>query len=95
MIDCSIIHLVHLKPLVLPDELIPALNSSKIAIVIDSDFTYCGASESIAYRLMIETGRRVHALGLEDRTAGFAPSLDNPTPTPERIAERVRNLLQS
>jgi hypothetical protein len=84
-----------LKPLVLPDELIPALNSSKIAIVIDSDFTYCGASESIAYRLMIETGRRVHALGLEDRTAGFAPSLDNPTPTPERIAERVRNLLQS
>lgn len=94
-VTCSIIHLVHLKPLVLPDELIPALNSSKIAIVIDSDFTYCGASESIAYRLMIETGRRVHALGLEDRTAGFAPSLDNPTPTPERIAERVRNLLQS
>ena len=93
-ITCNIIHLVRLKPLVFPEELIPAVKSSETALVIDSDFTYCGASESIAYRLMIETGKRVHALGLEDRSAGFAPPLDNPTPTPQRIAQHVRDLLQ-
>ena len=92
-IFCNVIHLVQLKPLELPPETIPAVLSSEVSVVIDSDFTNCGASESMAYRLMLETGKRVHAFGLEERSAGFAPHLDNPTPTPERIINFVQSLL--
>lgn len=94
-ISCSVFHLLWLKPLQIPEEAISTLRASRIGLVIDSDFEFCGASESIAYRLMLETGQPVHALGLEERSAGFAPHLDNPTPSAERIVRKIKELLKS
>jgi hypothetical protein len=63
-----------------------------LGVVLDSDFEISGPSRSIAYELMHASGIPVHCLGLEDRTAGFAPHLDNGTPSVERILGKIRSL---
>lgn len=93
-IECDLIHIVWLKPFKATEEILDSLRKSGLGIVIDSDFEIAGASRSIAYELMLEASVPVHALGLEDRTAGFAPHLDNGTPSAEQIATRVKALLR-
>ena len=92
-ITANLLHVVWLKPFSATPVMLEALRSTGLGLVIDSDFEIAGASQSIAYELMHRTGVPVHALGLEDRTAGFAPQRDNPTPTADKIAARVKRLL--
>jgi acetoin:2,6-dichlorophenolindophenol oxidoreductase subunit beta len=94
-IKCNIVHLVWLKPFTVTDEALQNLSKTKLGLVIDSDFEIGGPSRSIAYDLMHKSGAPVFALGLEDRTAGVTESLDNPTPTPEKICRVVRDLVRS
>ena len=94
-IVCNLLHLLWLKPLALSETLCRAIKNCRMGLVIDSDYEFCGASESVALRLMHATGRPIHALGLEDRSAGFAPRFDNPTPTAERIVAKVKSALKS
>lgn len=93
-IICNIQHLVWLKPFTVTDGMRHSLSQTKLGLVIDSDFEIAGPSRSIAYDLMHQSGAPVFALGLEDRTAGVAASLDNPTPTPERIVRVVREVVR-
>ena len=93
-IVCDLFHVVWLKPLTLTDAMIASLRKTGRGLVIDSDFEICGASQSTAYALMHASGAPVHAMGLEDRTAGFAPHLDNPTPRVDRIAAAIRDLVE-
>lgn len=92
-ITCNIIPLVWLKPFTISEIMLNALQQTGLGLVIDSDFEISGPSRSIAYELMQKTSIPVHAMGLEDRSAGFAPQFDNGTPTTERIVERVRELI--
>ena len=91
-IQCDLIHLVWLKPFQVTDMICHSLKKTGVGIVIDSDFEIAGPSRSIAYELMHATSVPVYALGLEDRTAGFAPHLDNPTPPVAKIVEFVKRL---
>jgi len=93
-VSCDLVHLVWLKPFEVTELMKDSLKKTGLGLVIDSDFEISGPSRSIAFELMHETGVPVHALGLEDRTAGFAPHLDNGTPSGKRITEKVRRLLQ-
>ncbi len=90
---CDLIHLLWLKPFQVTDLMVDSLRKTGLGLVIDSDFEIAGASRSIAYDLMHAASVPVFALGLEDRTAGFAPHLDNPTPSPKKIVERVKALV--
>ena len=90
-IRCHLVHAVWLKPFLLKDSIRESLNQTGLGLVIDSDFEVAAAGRSIAYELMHETGHPVHALGLEDRSAGFATRHDNGTPTAEQIVRSVRN----
>lgn len=92
-VKANLIHLVYLKPFDISDDYVKALYHSKAGIVIDSDFETCGASKSLAYDLMHSSGVPVFSLGLEDRTGGVAPDLDNITPSPEKIASYVMDVL--
>jgi acetoin:2,6-dichlorophenolindophenol oxidoreductase subunit beta len=92
-IRCDVLHLVWLKPFCISDEIRQSLRGSGLGLVIDSDYEIAGASRSIAYEVMHAVSCPVFAMGLEDRTAGFAPRLDNPTPPASKIAERVKALL--
>jgi pyruvate dehydrogenase E1 component beta subunit len=82
----NLIHVVWLKPLGISDAAKRALKKSGRGVVCDSAFTICGASQSVAYDLMLECGVPVKAVGMEDRSSGVAPHLENHTPTAERIA---------
>ncbi len=92
-ITCDLIHLLWLKPFQVTDLMVGSLKKTGLGLVIDSDFEIGGASRSLAYDLMHAASVPVHAMGLEDRTAGFAPHLDNPTPPPKKIADRVKALV--
>jgi len=92
-IICDMLHCVWLKPFVAGEAMRASLAKTKLGLVIDSDFETAAAGRSIAYELMHETGVPVHALGLEERSAGFSPEADNPSPTPERIVAKVLALL--
>lgn len=87
-------HALWLKPFSPPEKLLASLKKTKLGLVIDSDFEIAGASRSLAYELMHRTGARVFALGLEDRVCGVAARLENITPSPAMIAERIRTLLR-
>lgn len=92
-VACDLIHIVWLKPFQITEAIIGSLKRTGLGLVIDSDFEIAGPSRSMAYELMLASSVPVYALGLEDRTAGFAPHLDNPTPPIEKIVKRVQTLL--
>jgi pyruvate dehydrogenase E1 component beta subunit len=92
-VTCDLFHLVWLKPLGIDDAVRESLARTGLGLVVDSDFEIAGPSRSIAHELMLETSVPVHALGLADRTAGFAPHLDNGTPGVEVIAGRIHELV--
>lgn len=72
-----------------------ALERSRVGVVVDSEHTTCGAAEHIALQLSNLTGKPVYALGLADRTAGFAPCRDNLTPSAQEIADFVCSKLNT
>lgn len=93
-ITCNLIHLLWLKPFHINDPLITALNNSTYGgLVLDTDYED-GFSKPIAYELMHATNKKVAVMGLEERTAGFAPHLDNLPPSPEKIANKVREIIK-
>lgn len=99
-ISCNIVHPLWLKPFELNgrikiNNLIQSIKNSKYGgLVIDGDHIN-GVAKNLAYDLMHLTKKPVHALALEERTAGFAPQYDNLPPTKERICEEVLNIAQN
>lgn len=93
-IICNIIHIVTLKPFLATNQMLYALdNSTHGGIVLDTDFEN-GYSKCIAYELMHAADKKVHVLGLEERTAGFAAHLDNLPPSPEKIYKYVKKIVK-
>ena len=91
-IGAVVSHLERIKPLSVSADELKALERSDLGIVIDDDYPD-GVAKAIANDLSNATGTRVVAMGLEDRTAGFAAHLDNLPPTAEEIAAHVRREL--
>lgn len=91
-IICNVVHLLRLKPFIVNEKIVDFLSNSKFGLVLDGDFEN-GVAKNLAYEIMHRTGKKVFALGLEDKTAGFAPHLDNVPPTPEKICDHVKNIL--
>ena len=92
-IICNIVHLLWLKPFIVNDGFITSLENSKFGgIVLDTDYEN-GVSKSIAFDLMQKTHKQVRVLGLEERTAGFTPHLDNLPPSPEKICDFVKKII--
>jgi hypothetical protein len=87
-------HLLWLKPFQPTEEMLHSLKKTKVGLVIDSDYEISGASRSLAYELMLQTGVPVHALGLEDRVCGVAPDLENITPSPDKIVSTIKQCIQ-
>ncbi len=94
-IRCNLVHIVWLKPFELNERVMQPLKKSRCGVVIDSAFEIAGASQSLAYDLMFAAGVPVRALGQFDRCSGVAPHLENGTPTPQRIAEVVREMVRN
>lgn len=92
-IHCNIYHIVWLKPFKVDPLMEQMMKLSKLGLVIDSAYEMCGAAEHIAMQLMKETGCRVEALGMEDRSCGIVDRNRNGTPTVERIVAKVKEMV--
>jgi len=94
-ISCDFFNIKWLKPFSISENYLKSLNKSNVGLIVDSDNSICGASRSMAYEIMLKSGKPVHALGVEDRTAGFASHLDNGTPSKEEVIREVLNIVKS
>lgn len=93
-ISCNIIHLLWLKPFIADRIICQALANSKYGgIVIDGDYEN-SIAKCLSFDLMHQTGKKVYALALEEKTAGFAPHKDNLPPTPEKIENFVKTIIK-
>ena len=91
-IKCNVAHIMWLKPLK-KEHLLRSLANSRTGLVIDVTFETCGAARSISYELMLETGKPVKALGLENRSVGVSYEFRNPTPSAEKIVAAAKSVL--
>jgi pyruvate/2-oxoglutarate/acetoin dehydrogenase E1 component len=91
-IKLNILHQLWLKPFYVMDYWIPALQNSKFGGLVTDDDYVEGVASSIANQLNVATGKVVHTLGLEPRTAGFHPSVDNLPPTAEKIIDKLKQI---
>lgn len=90
---CNLSHVLWLKPTCFSPAALASLGRSKFGVVVDPGYTSGGASQVLAYELMHRTGRPVFALGLADRTSGFAQHCDNVTPGTEEIVRFIKDKL--
>ena len=92
-ISAVVCHLERIKPLPVVQSELEALARAGRGVVIDDDYQD-GVAKAIANDLANLTGARVTAMGLEDRTAGFADRFDNLPPSAAKIAAHVRRELR-
>lgn len=94
-ISCNIVHLLWLKPFIVGAKILDPLENSRYGgLVLDSDYAN-GAAKCIAYDILQKTDKKVGILALDDRTAGFAPHLDNLSPSPEKIYKTVKSIVEN
>lgn len=92
-IACNVNHLTWLKPFKGSEKALEFLeNSTYGGLVLDTDYEN-GVSKCLAHDLMMQSSKKVRVLGLEERTAGFAPHLDNLPPSSEKIYEYVKKII--
>lgn len=71
------------------------LKSVPLGLVVDPGRTICGASEHIAYELMVNyPGSHVEILGVEDRIKTPSIRYQNPVPSAQMIADKVCRMLE-
>jgi acetoin:2,6-dichlorophenolindophenol oxidoreductase subunit beta len=92
-IDCDMFHIVNLKPFEISNQLKKSLSLTRLGLVIDTDFETCGASQSIAYELMLATGAKIHGYGLADRVSGVSKNTENLTPSKFEIKEKIKSII--
>jgi hypothetical protein len=94
-IRSNIVHICWLKPFMIDERVTHPLMRSRVGMVIDAGHEICGAAQSLAYSLSQETGYRVAALGLEDKTKCLCEPLQNKAPDAQRIYLAVKKLIES
>jgi pyruvate/2-oxoglutarate/acetoin dehydrogenase E1 component len=88
----NIIHQLWIKPFNVESNWKDALNNSTYGgLVTDDDFVE-GTASSIANELSLATSKRVYTLGLEERVAGFHPSVDSMPPSAEKIIDKLKQI---
>jgi len=86
-------HIVQIKPFEPSDEAVVSLRRAQKGIVLDDDYVN-GIAKSLAFDLIQKTNAVVYTMGLEDKTAGFYPEVDNLPPTKEKILELAKRILR-
>jgi hypothetical protein len=71
---------------------IQSLKNASKGIVLDDDYVD-GIAKSLAFDLNKKTGADVHVMGLENKTAGFYPQVDNLPPNKDAIIKKIKSLL--
>jgi pyruvate/2-oxoglutarate/acetoin dehydrogenase E1 component len=87
----SISHIFRIKPFFPSIEALDNLRRARFGgCVLDDDYPD-GIAKALAYDLSFATGAKMHVLGLENRSAGFAKEVDNLPPNSDKIVHFVLN----
>lgn len=90
----SIVHQCWLKPYRISQEAYNILSTSRFGgLVLDDDYVE-GVASHLAYELMLKSGKKVLAVGLEPKTAGFSKESDNLPPNKEKIVSIVKEMVK-
>ena len=90
----NLINIVWLNPLKFNKKDIETLKKSKIGLVIDASYEYCGVTESVAYKLQLLSKVPVYAMGLKNNLPGVNKINENGTPTAKEILDKIRFLIK-
>ena len=93
-IKVSVHHVFQVKPFEPSNESLRSLKGSKFGgVVLDDDYVD-GISKCLAHDLSSLTGSKMNVMGLENKTAGFYPQVDNLPPNKEQIISRIFDILR-
>ena len=88
-IKVSVIHQFWIKPMKISNSSITNISQSKYgALVLDDDYVD-GIARSLAHKISLLSDNKIDVMGLEDRSAGFYPHVDNLPPDKNRIIKFV------
>ena len=89
----NVVHVVNIKPFLINDDAIKSLKSSKLGgIILDDDYVD-GMAKTIALDLNHLSGKKVNVLGLENKSAGFYPNVDNLPPNEKKILDFIKTIV--
>ena len=91
-IKVNIFHQLWIKPFNVLPEWVKSLKNSRFGGLVTDDDYVEGAASSIANELSLASRKNVWTLGLEPRTAGFHPTVDNLPPSAEKIVEYLKQI---
>jgi len=91
-IKLNIFHQLWIKPFNIENEWVESLKNSRFGGLVTDDDYVEGTASSIANELSLASRKNVWTLGLEPRTAGFHPSVDNLPPSAEKIIEYLKGI---
>lgn len=93
-IKANVLHIRWLKPFA-SDAYTNIISKVPTGIVVDVGHEICGASQAIAYELMLKNpGSVIYSLGLDDKVKTTNPNYYNEVPTVQKIVEKVRIVLK-
>ena len=90
----NLINIVWLNPLNFKKKDIEVLKKSKIGLVVDASYEYCGVTESIAHKLQLLSGTPVYAMGLRNKLPGVSKYSENGTPNANEILKKIMSLIK-
>jgi pyruvate/2-oxoglutarate/acetoin dehydrogenase E1 component len=92
-VNVSVHHIFRIKPFVPSEAMLRSLAASRCGgCVIDDDYPD-GVAKALGFDLARLSGARMSAMGLPDRTAGFATEVDNLPPDANAIVGFIRGVL--
>ena len=95
-INVGVANILWIKPFKIKPKWIEILNKSKFGgIILDDDYTK-GIAESLAYNLLEKAKKnvKIKAIGLKNRSAGFAKEVDNLPPNKTEIIRIIKNIVK-
>ena len=92
--NINIFHLFRLSPLDFPEGFTDSIKETNNCLVLDSDYTDWGQSESLGYKISkIRNGLNVEVLGLDKKSAGFSRQTDNLPPNTDKILLKAMQMI--
>ena len=93
-IRVGIIHLVNLKPLNLKKDWIKAIKSSRYGVLMTDNDYVDGILRTLAHKISEKTEKKVHVMGLKNKSAGHTETKDNLPPNCFEIIEKVKQIIK-
>ena len=93
--NVGIHHILWIKPFKLKKKIINAIKNSRFGgLLLDDDYVD-GISNSLANKINLITSKKIHTMGLKNKTAGAHKKIDNLPPSYKEIIKKIKNIINN